>query len=82
MIGEDRIFIKRPTEPIRLDAGKKAKQVVILATNKELVKDDRKDTPLHIKIRAYAIDDKEKVAVERDTVFIYPRIDLLEESED
>jgi len=80
IIGNDDITIKRPTEPIALNAGKKIKQVVILSTEKVLVESDRKDSPIPVKIKAYALDDKERIVVERDTVFIYPRADQLNKS--
>ncbi len=81
VIDNDKIYIKRPTEPIFLGAGKKVKQVVILATDEVLVDSDRKDTPIAVKIKAYALDEKEKIVVDRDTVFIYPRIDILNKGE-
>jgi len=72
------IKIQRPTEPFKLGAGQKSNKIVVLYTTKELVKDSTKDTPIPIKVRAYATDNKEKIIVERDTVFIYPRYDILE----
>jgi len=75
------IKIVRPTEPFKLAAGKKKKKVVILETQKILANDERKDTPLPLKIKAYAIDDKEKIVVDRKTVFVYPRIDLVKAKE-
>ena len=71
------IKIVKPTEPFRLGAGKKKKKVVILRTSKRLVDDARKDTPIPVKLKAFAIDDKDKIIIDRDTVFIYPRSDLL-----
>ena len=38
----------------------------------------RKDVPIPVTIRAYAVDEKEKIMVERHTVFVYPRSDLIE----
>jgi cytochrome c oxidase accessory protein FixG len=75
--GHDDITIKRPAEPFIVRAGKKAKKVVILRTNKILVEDDRKDTPISLTIKAYAVDAKDTIAVTRKTVFMYPRIDQL-----
>ncbi|SHO80683.1 Type cbb3 cytochrome oxidase biogenesis protein CcoG, involved in Cu oxidation [hydrothermal vent metagenome] len=71
------IKIIKPTEPFKLGAGKKKKKVVILRTSKKLVDNTRKDTPIPLKLKAYAIDDKEKIIIDRETVFIYPRSDLL-----
>lgn len=73
------IAIVRPKEPFTLKAGKKIKKVVILRTEKRLVENDRKDTPLPIVIQAYALDDKENIVVTRESVFFYPRLDILEE---
>jgi len=75
------IKIVRPKESFKLGAGKKKKKVVILETQKVLANDERKDTPLPLKIKAYAIDDKEKIVVDRKTVFVYPRIDLVKAKE-
>ena len=77
IISHSNIKIIRPKESVLLSGGKKAKKVVVLQTNNILVKDLTKDSPISIKIRAYAKDDKE-IFVERDTVFTYPRFDLLE----
>jgi hypothetical protein len=43
-----------------------------------LAKNTRKDVPIPVRIRAFATDAKEKIVVERDVVFFYPRIDLLQ----
>lgn len=71
------IKIDRPSEPFLLLAGKKAKKIVILSTTKALAKDARKDTPIPIIITAYATDDKERIVVTRDTIFVYPRLSEL-----
>ncbi len=72
------IKITRPSEPFKLEAGSKTKKIVILETTKELVKDERKDTPIPITIKAYAIDEPERIVVKRDSVFVYPRYDILQ----
>jgi cytochrome c oxidase accessory protein FixG len=77
IVDNDKIEIIRPKEPFELAAGKKRKKVVILQTKERLSQESRKDVPIPITIRAYAIDDKEKIVVERKTVFVYPRADLL-----
>lgn len=68
------ITIKRPEEPILLQAGQKVKKIVILQTDKVLAENDRDATPIHITIKAYAVDDKEKITVSRETIFFYPKI--------
>ncbi len=65
-------------EPFTLSPGKLAKKVVILETDKILVSDNTKDTPITITLKAYAKEDPEKVKVFRKAVFIYPRLDKLQ----
>ncbi|SFV58101.1 FERREDOXIN DOMAIN INTEGRAL MEMBRANE [hydrothermal vent metagenome] len=77
IVDNDKIRIVRPKEPFSIGAGKKKKKVVILETDTQLASNSRKDVPIPITIRAYAVDDKEKIVVERKTVFVYPRIDLV-----
>jgi len=77
IIGNDKIKIVRPEEPFKIGAGKKKKSVVVLETHEMLANDARKDVPIPVKIRAYAVDDKENIVVERDSVFVFPRSDLI-----
>jgi len=77
IVGNDKIKIKRPTEAFKISAGKKKKKVVILETAEPLSSDARKDTPIPVKIVAYATDDKKKIIIERQAVFMYPRADLV-----
>jgi len=79
VVGNSDIKISRPTEPFTLKAGSKANKVVVLYADKEIAKNDRKDTPIAIKIRGFAVDDKQKIAVERDAVFFYPSTEVLNE---
>ena len=69
------IKIVRPKKPFTVVPGKKVKKVVILETDKVLAKDTTKDVPIPIKIKAYAVDDP-KIAVYRDTIFVFPRWDI------
>ncbi|RXJ97787.1 cytochrome c oxidase accessory protein CcoG [Arcobacter sp. CECT 8986] len=62
--------------PFSLAPHKMRKKVVILSTTKQLVKNDTKDTPITLTLRAFAEDDP-KVSVIRKAVFIYPRADKL-----
>lgn len=64
-------------EPFTLSPGKMAKKVVVLETDKILVNDKTKDTPITITLKAYAKENPEKVVVYRKAVFIYPRADQL-----
>jgi len=77
IVDNDKIEIVRPKESFSIAAGKKRKKVVVLQTKEKLADDARKDVPIPVTIRGYATDDKEKIIVERHTVFVYPRSDLL-----
>ncbi|MFA5215170.1 cytochrome c oxidase accessory protein CcoG [Sulfuricurvum sp.] len=78
---EGKIKIAEPEEPFKASPGVKKKKVVILYTDEILVKDDRKDTVIPITIKAYALDNKEKVMVTRESTFTFPREDVLEAGE-
>ena len=77
IVDNDKIEIIRPKESFSIAAGKKRKKVVILQTKEKLADDARKDIPIPVTIRAYALDDKEKIIITRHTVFVYPRSDLI-----
>jgi len=79
VVGNDKIKIKRPKESFKIGAGKKKKKVVILEASESLSDITRKDVPIPITIRAYAIDEKEKILIEREAVFIYPKADMLKQ---
>ncbi|MBN2896893.1 MAG: cytochrome c oxidase accessory protein CcoG [Campylobacterales bacterium] len=72
------ITIDRPRDPFVVEPGVKKKTIVTLSTTDELVKDDRKDTVIPITIKAYALEDKEKVVVIRHSTFTYPRYDIIQ----
>ena len=78
IIGEyaGRVKIERFTE-LTLSPGKLAKKVIKLSTKERLVDDATKDTPITVMLKAYAVDDPERVFVLRKAVFIYPRSDKL-----
>ncbi|APW66821.1 MULTISPECIES: cytochrome c oxidase accessory protein CcoG [Arcobacteraceae] len=76
VLDHDEIKIKR-FKPFTLSPGKMAKKVVILETNKVLVENSTKDTPIAVTLKAYAQEDPEKVVVFRKAVFMYPRFDKL-----
>ena len=71
------IEIKRFT-PFTLSPKKMAKKVLILETDKLLVDDKTKDTPISITIKAYAQENPEKVVVFRKATFFFPRSDKLQ----
>lgn len=74
---EGKIKIGSPEKPFKVKPGIVKKKVVVLYTNDMLVNDDRKDTVIPITIKAYAMDDKEKVMVLRESTFTFPRADML-----
>lgn len=78
LVNHKDIKIKR-FKPFTLSPHKMAKKVLILSTTKKLVNDNTKDTPITVKLRAYAIDEPTKIQVIRDAVFIYPRADKLKD---
>ena len=77
IVGNDNIKIKRPSEPFKIGAGKKKKKVVVLEARKSLSNNAHKDTPIAVKIVAYAVDEKEKIIIDRQAVFMYPSADKL-----
>lgn len=65
------IKIDKPSEPFLLKAGAKQKKVVILTSLPKELKVEGEDLPIAIK--AYALDAKDKIIVDRQTIFIYPK---------
>lgn len=78
IVGNDNIKIVRPKESFSIGAGKKKKTVVILEAKEALGDNSRKDVSTLVTIRAYATDEKEKIVVERQAVFVYPQEDMLQ----
>lgn len=66
------IKIKRPSKPFLIKAGEKQKQTVTLYTEKNLAQDAQKNTHIPLQIKAYALNSKEPIDVERKSVFVYP----------
>lgn len=63
--------VEKPTEPFLLKAGQKVNKIVILSSSSDGLKDETQNLPVTIK--AFAVDEKEKIWVERKTIFIYPK---------
>jgi len=72
----DKIKIKRFKE-VTLSPGKLAKKVVILSTKEKLADDNTKNTSIPITLKAYAVDEPDRIVVLRKIDFIYPRADKL-----
>lgn len=80
IINNDKIQVVRPKKVmIKIGAGFKAKEVVVLQTNERLAESRDKDVSIPVKIKAYAIDDPKKIVIERDLIFTYPRVDALQQ---
>jgi len=52
---------------------------LVLATKERLADSNTKDTPITVTLKAYAIDEPDRVVVYRKAVFIYPRVDKLKD---
>lgn len=79
---EGKIKIAEPSEPFKVKPGIVKKKVIVLYTDEMLVEDERKDTVIPITIHAYAVDDKEKIMIDKQSTFTFPRADLLKEGEE
>ena len=77
VVGNPDIKVLRPKKPFKIRADGEDVQIVRLGTTKILSTDKTKDTIHPVIIRAYAIDNKEKIIVDRETSFIFPRYDIL-----
>ncbi|WP_170000970.1 cytochrome c oxidase accessory protein CcoG [Campylobacter sp. RM16189] len=70
-VNDTNIKIDRPKDEIVLKAGAKKKVVVVLSSN--IINFDKSgNKPISININAYAKDDKERVNINRETIFVYP----------
>ncbi|MGD9719434.1 MAG: FixG Ig-like domain-containing protein, partial [Sulfurimonadaceae bacterium] len=73
---EGKITIERPSKPFSVVPGRKQQEIVVLQTKEMLVDNDRKDTVIPIKIRAYALGHEDRIVVYRDAIFTFPRADI------
>lgn len=78
IIGEykDKMQIKRFT-PFSLSHNKMVNKIIQLSTTERLSTHADKDTTHKVMLKAYAVENPEKVFVIREISFTYPRIDLL-----
>jgi cytochrome c oxidase accessory protein FixG len=67
------IKIILPKEPFNLRSGEKSKKIVILNAKMDSSLKENEGKPQHVKIRAYAIDDKERIFTEKEIMFFYPK---------
>jgi cytochrome c oxidase accessory protein FixG len=77
ILDNDKVKVAQPSHPFMVKPGEKIKKTLILSTTEVLANDNRKDTILEFKVRAFAVDAKETISVERDIRFTYPRADIL-----
>lgn len=77
VINNDKIKIERPSHPFSIEPGVKTKKTLVLYTTEKLADNERHDSILEVQLRAYAVDDKEKIFAIRDMRFTYPRADIL-----
>jgi cytochrome c oxidase accessory protein FixG len=69
------IKVKTPKIPFKLKSGEANIKVAILYTDINSSIKAQNGKPLPIVIRAFAVDDKEKIFIEKKAAFIYPNIE-------
>jgi len=77
---EGKITIAKPSKEFTAVPGMKKKKIVVLRTTELLADNDRKDTIIPIKIRAYAVGHEDEIVVFRDTTFIFPKSSILKKA--
>jgi len=70
-VSNKEITIDRPSEPFMLKAGEKVKKIVLLNSVAKTIKEEGEALPIEIK--AFALDEKERIVVMRKTVFFFPK---------
>ncbi|MCR8685380.1 cytochrome c oxidase accessory protein CcoG [Campylobacter ureolyticus] len=74
----DKISVKKPKKPVKIDARKKDKIIVTLEANEGAFEKSNVDITIPLVINAYATDNKENINVKRDTIFVYPKNSVIE----
>ncbi|MCR4942494.1 MAG: cytochrome c oxidase accessory protein CcoG [Campylobacter sp.] len=67
-VSDPSIKIVKPSTPVKIKGGAKHRIIVTLESDYK-----EADAPHPIVIHAYANDDKEKIKVDRNTIFVYPK---------
>lgn len=67
------VTITLPKEPFKLRPGEKSKKIVVLYTKMDSSLKEHEGNPQQIKIRAYAVDDKERIFTQKEIMFFYPK---------
>jgi cytochrome c oxidase accessory protein FixG len=78
--GNDKIKISKPSHSFKIKPGEQKKKSLVLYTTEMLSEDERQDTMIHLKLKAYAVDANETIYVERDIRFTYPRKDIVDKN--
>ncbi|MBR8462304.1 cytochrome c oxidase accessory protein CcoG [Campylobacter sp. faydin G-105] len=69
-VNDTNLKIIQPKESIEIKAGFKQRVIVTLSSNADIA--TIKDKTKKININAFAIDDKDKINVNRESIFVYP----------
>ena len=69
-VNDTNIKILRPKSSIELKSGEKKKVIVVLGSANI---GEYKGGPHTISINAYANDEKERINIVRETIFVYPK---------
>lgn len=72
IVGRDDVVMSRPTEPFLVKSEGKIRKIVVLEGGKHLAEHEQQNTKVHLTIRAYALDEPEKIQVFRETIFVAP----------
>ncbi len=72
-INNSNIKILRPAKSFKLKAGKKSKKIVILSTTHKFKNNKHSNLTIPILIKAYAKDNKKKITILRESIFVYPK---------
>ena len=72
MVNDKNIVVSSPEKPFLVKAQKIKKRSVYLKAEAMRIGMDGSSQHVPVKIRAYAVDAKDKIFVLRDTIFIYP----------
>jgi len=74
----DKIKISKPSHIFTIKPGEQKKKSLVLYTTDMLAEDARKDTMIHLKLKAYAVDANDTIVIYRDIRFTYPRKDIVD----
>jgi cytochrome c oxidase accessory protein FixG len=70
--GIDGIDIERPSGAFPVMPGDKVKKVLVLSTYDKLVDTDKRNTSVSFNLKAFSVEEPEKISVTRRAVFLFP----------